>query len=126
MIQGGQATLALEMHRRLSRQVTDWLLPEADLVCLIRGLHQENLWAESVPVMEEYLSRYSQNAAPVRLKLAQILLMECNRPARAMKVLAKIDAQALDGSQRDFLQKLRSKAKQLRNEDVYEIADDDV
>ncbi len=74
IIQSGQAPLALKAHQRMSRQLPDWILPEQDLFNLILALHKSKLWVESVPVMAEYVEKYPQNSALVRLKLRRFLL----------------------------------------------------
>jgi hypothetical protein len=61
----------------------------------------------------------------VRLKLAQILLVDQHRPAQALRVLRKLDETALDVPRRELLAKLRVKAEQLHEEDPYEVADCD-
>ncbi len=75
--------------------------------------------------MAEYLAQYSEKAAAVRLKLAQILVVDQHRPAQALKVLRKLDESALDARQRELLAKLRAKAEQLHEADPYELADRD-
>ena len=105
----------------MARELPEWTLPEADLLALIQSLHEQKLWAESIAPMAEYLALYTQKAALVRLKLAQILVVQQNRPAQALKVLAKIDRTALDSRQQEFLGKARSpsprtpRARPLRN-----------
>jgi membrane associated rhomboid family serine protease len=123
IIQNDQPQLALKFHQRLSREIPDWELPENDLFKLILGLHKNKLLAESVPLMAEYIAKHPLKAALVRLKLAQILVTVQNRPAQALKQMDKIDATALDARQREFLDKLRAKAKQLHQLNPYEIAD---
>ena len=59
----------------------------------------------------------------MRLKLAQILVVQEHRPAQALKVMAKIDGAALDPPQREFFGKLQTKARQLHAQDPYEIAE---
>ena len=123
IIQSGQALLALKAHQRMVRELPDWTLSADDLFNLILALHKNKLASESVPVMAEYIKKYPQNSNLVRLKLAQILATVENRPAQALHVLAKIDPAAFDARQQDFLQKLRTKAEQLHQQDPYEIVD---
>lgn len=124
-VQSGLPALALKNHQRLSIELPGWGLTEADLLALIKSFHKNKQWVESIPAMIEYLARCPQNSALVRLKLAQILVMECNRPAQALTVMAKIDETALDDAQRTFLRKLRAKAQQRHEEDPYEVVDGD-
>jgi hypothetical protein len=113
IIHEGPPLLALRAHQRMSQDMPDWILPQADYWALIQALHQKKLWSESVPVMSEYLEHYPQNSGVVRLKLAQILAIEHHRPDLAMKEMAKIEASALDDRHREFLEKLRAKMKPL-------------
>ena len=82
ILRGGQPLLALRAHQRLSRELPGWKLPRSDLWNLIQALHAQKLWAESVPLMAEYLEHYSEHAAVVRLRLAQILLAAQKRRIR--------------------------------------------
>ena len=42
-------------------------LPEGTLLKLIRGLHRERAFQKSVPLMREFIRRFPERAAPVRL-----------------------------------------------------------
>jgi membrane associated rhomboid family serine protease len=95
-IQAGNALLALRANERLSREHQDWALPQPDMWNLIKLLHAGKHWSESVPLMREYLARYPQNAAQMRLTLAQILGVALHQPAAAKAELARVDAAALD------------------------------
>lgn len=111
VIRNGQVPLAIRVHQRLSSRYPGWVLPQSDLWNFIQTLHKQKLWSESIPLMEEYLKHYKQNASLVRLKLGQILLVEKKLPPQALNVLAKIDQSTLSPRQREFLGKLRARAK---------------
>ncbi len=125
LIQTGQPLFALKAHQRMARTLPDWRLPEPDLLALIQRLHEQKLWSDSISPMTEYLACYSQRATAVRLKLAQILVLHEHHPAQALKVMAKIDAATLDAPQREFYAKLQAKARQLHQQDPYEVAEHD-
>lgn len=125
VIADGQPALALAAHRRMAREIPDWTLSEPDLLRMIKAFHQQKLWVDSVPAMVEYISRHLDKEPLMRLNLARILVTEANRPLQALKVMAKIDTSALDASQQDFLRKLRAKARQLHEQDPYEVANED-
>jgi membrane associated rhomboid family serine protease len=125
VLQSGQPKLALVANQRLARELPGWQLPEAELLAIIGGLRQQNLWEESIPALVEYLAHYSQRATAIRLELARVLLAYQKRPAQAWKVMAKIDDSALDPRQRERLAVLRVKARQLHAEDPYEAANED-
>ena len=122
---GGEPSVALKFHQRIGREQPGWRLPEPDLLRLVQTLHEKNLFQESLPLMGEYLSQYPEKSEPMRLKLAYILLAKENRPAQALKVLAKVRDGELDAHQKQLLAKLRAKAEQLHQADPYELADAD-
>ncbi len=72
---------ALGYYQDLNRMPEGWRPLEGDLRKLIAVLQRGGQNAESIPVMEDYLARFPEKAAKVRLKLAQILVLE-QRPQR--------------------------------------------
>ena len=125
IIQNGQPELALKAHHRMLKTMPGWSIPENDLFNLILALHKKKLMAESIPIMVEYLKQHPQKSTLMRLKFAQILVTVQNRPAQALKIMAKINESELDDRQREYLDKLRAKASQLHEKDPYEIAEFD-
>jgi hypothetical protein len=67
-----------------------WEPPAAELAALINALHQENMWGDSIPLMVQAVRRFPEKAAPIRLKLAQILVQVEHRPKQALAVLSKL------------------------------------
>jgi hypothetical protein len=124
-LRDGNSTAALCLSQKIAGQDPDWLLPEAELLEAIRLLHHEKSWAESVEPMVQCLKRFPERATPMRLKLAQILLIEPQRPFKALAVLAKIPADALTPAQDELRRKLEAKANQLAEHADLEVADED-
>ena len=124
MLESGQPLFAFKAHQRMARELPDWTLPEPTLLAVIQAMHQKKLWADSIPAMVEYLANYAQSpkAPLVRLKLAQILIVEQKRPVQAMKVMARIAPTYLSADQHAFLEKLQLKARQLHAQSPYEVA----
>ena len=87
------AVLALD--QKLSATEPDWQLPEPALVKTIRLLHGQKQYTASLAPMVQYLKHYSAQTVPMRLKLAQVLLVSEKRPHRALGVLEKLDPAAL-------------------------------
>ena len=126
LVREGEPAIAAKVHERMQHEFPDaWHLPEQDLLAIIRGLREKRQWAEAIPPMVDYLARYPAKACAMRLELARILLAVEKRPSQALRVLAKIDAAALDDRQREFLAKLRATAEPLAEQSPYEFADQD-
>lgn len=111
VIRAGQLPLAVGVYRRLTVRHSGLTLPREDLWNFIQALHKQKQWSDSIPMMEEYLKHYKQNSEPMRIKLGQILLVEKHHPPQALNVLNKVDPKQLNTSQREFLAKLRARAK---------------
>ena len=76
----GNVKAAVEVYRRTQKDMAGWSVPEADLVKLIVGLRKAGLYGDAVPLMVDYLARYSTNATAMRIALAEALVRE-QRPA---------------------------------------------
>ena len=84
------ATLLRARHRKLPLE-TD----RRDLLALIAGLQKEKLWAESAPLMAELLERFPEGSEAVRIKLAQVCLMELDKPGKALELASSLEGQTL-------------------------------
>ncbi|MGA2256200.1 MAG: rhomboid family intramembrane serine protease [Thermoguttaceae bacterium] len=124
LIRDGHPAVAWAAYLRMTKELAEVALPEADLCALIAAFHKDKLWAESIPAMVEYLARFTARALPMRFKLAKILILE-SRPMQAIRVMAKIDKAALATNERNLLDKLHAEAVKRHARDPYEVADED-
>ena len=120
-----QPLAALASHRRAKQRYADWRVPEQDYVVLIALLRKLRLYNQAVPAMVEYLRTYSERVVPVRLALAEVLIEHMQRPGQALAVLARLNGQPLDATQRQLLEKLARKAQANYERDPYEVAPED-
>ncbi|TWT36727.1 Rhomboid family protein [Posidoniimonas corsicana] len=99
-------------------------LDEAELVPLIRLLHQAGKYRESAQFMARLIELRGDHAAdPVRLKLAQICVVEINKPARALELLGQVDAKRLSPEHLKLAKKIAAKARVLQQEGELELDD---
>ncbi len=90
----GRPKVALAIYQKMvGNDGSPWELPEAETMALINGLHREQLWSDSIPLLVQVLKRFSDRAVPARLMLAQILVQAEERPNQALAVLAKLPDQ---------------------------------
>jgi hypothetical protein len=122
----GHVPAALALWTKAQQQRPKWTPPEAELMGLIKLLHTQQKWPDSVPLMLEYTRHHgnSEKAPRVRLKLAQVLLRDLQRPVQALRVLSEIQASALPESLKPIHQQLVQKAEQMRDVGMYEIEGD--
>lgn len=125
LVAQGNPQAALAAHQQMLAKYPDWQLTEPDLFQLIAGFQRRELWRESLPIMLEYLRKYTANADSVRLKLAQVLLLKENRPAQALKVLAKFNPALLAPELQMQVARLEAQAQAARKKFPYEVADQD-
>jgi membrane associated rhomboid family serine protease len=111
---------AFVVHVQLANGVAGWQIPERELLGIIGGYHRKEMWSESIPAMVEYLRLYLERDTQVRLKLAQILVLQEQRPAQALRVLEPLNSAFLDEKQRGLYEKVHNKALQLQRAGVVE------
>jgi membrane associated rhomboid family serine protease len=99
-------------------------LDRGELLTIIKGLHAASRWTDSAPFMADLIERFPDGADLVRVKLAQICVVELQRPGKALELLAKVDAARLPGPQLALAKKIAAKARQMQAEGVFELDTD--
>jgi membrane associated rhomboid family serine protease len=123
-LEAGSTAEAYASYDKSVRTVVGWTPPDADWLALIQALLTEQDWRSGVTVMEDYLRRSTRPSARVRLRLAQVLVKELQRPAHALKVLDEIPNGALPQNLEATASQLRHQAEQMREEGVLELDGD--
>lgn len=123
LLQTGQATLAYKAHQHAMRTWDGWQLPEPELIGLVDAFHQQKMWADSIPLMRQYLTQYKQRSAQVRMRLAAILIQHLERPTQALQVLSKIDVRSLKHEAQVMWNKLRAQAQAGADKNPYEVTE---
>jgi len=124
-IDDGQVRAALAIYEQVAPHATEGQWSESSLTNLIKALLDARLWHESVPVMVHYLRTFSHNDVRVRLKLAQVLIREVKRPGQALRVLARIPANALPSDLETIRRKLEQQATKMQDEGELELETED-
>lgn len=122
-IEVGAPYEALSAYHGLAHEPEGWRPLEKDVLGLITLLDREKLIAESVPVMEDYVARFPEGSPRVRLRLAQVLVRDQNRPGRALRILAGLPEADLPDHLRPVRRRLEARARALtQSEDgAYEL-----
>ena len=120
-LEGGSVAEAYASYDKSVRTVAGWLPPDADWLALIQALLESQDWRSGVSVMEDYLRRSPKPSARVRLRLAQILVKEQQRPAHALKVLDEIPPGALPANLQTAASQVRRQAERMVEEGVLEL-----
>lgn len=125
LIDEGQWRMALAAHRRMGQELPAWRLPPREHLKLVAVLHAESQWAESIPLMVEYLHTHAQQSAKMRLQLARVLIEHERRPVQAMRVMEKIPAAELDEKLLRLRDKLMRIARKMHEEGEIEPPSED-
>lgn len=80
---------------------------------LIAGLFKAKRWDEVLPLMEEFIETYPEQAAPIRMRLANYHLNADEDPRAALKALKPINQETLTDEARSTFQKLVKTAKAM-------------
>ena len=109
----------------MAERLDGWQLSEQQLLAMIKALHLGKRWHDSIGPMVDFLKRFPDRAARMRLKLAQILLLHENRPSRALAVLGKIPSGSLDADLEKLRGQLLRRAEAMLEEGEIELAGED-
>lgn len=120
----GKLELALGLHRQLSQNDSRWQLDRAELTHLIRMLHTNKRWEESIPLMEEYLRQHPDTSGRVRVQLAQIYIVDQGSPSKGLKILKEMRAAVLDEEVVELRRALMIEARKMIEDGVLELQDE--
>jgi membrane associated rhomboid family serine protease len=121
----GRAAEALALHQKMTRIDAAWQLSQTQRLEMVKALHQQKLWSQSVAPMVDLLHHAADGAPRVRLKLAQILLVHEHRPGRALSVLQKIPPGTLSADLEKARRQLEAQARKLYDQGEIEVDDED-
>jgi membrane associated rhomboid family serine protease len=124
LIDEGDITGALSAYDKAARMFFNWP-PQTDHYKMIKDLHAHGAEADSVRLMRDYCRYYPGESSKVRLRLAQILIRNCQRPVAALRVLEEIQPGSLPADLEAVRQKLFRKAQEMRETGVVELEGDD-
>jgi hypothetical protein len=124
LINEGDVSGALAAYDKAARTLFNWP-SQPDLYVLIKALHARGAEPDSVRLMRDHCRYYSANSLKMRVKLAQILIRDFQRPVAALRVLEEIPPGSLPADLESARAKLARKAQQMLEEGVLELEGDD-
>jgi membrane associated rhomboid family serine protease len=125
LVDEGNVPLALAANARMAAQFDDWQLPEPLLYKLLAAAFGKDSDVDPVPLAVEYLHRHAKSAVIVRLKLAETLIRKQQRPAQALRVLAKLPPTGLSPKVQAIRQRLEKEAAAAVRSGLLEPAAED-
>lgn len=108
---------------RTARTLTGWP-SEPVMLDIIKSLHARKERVASVPYMEAYCQRFPEQGDRMRLKLAQVLIRDRQRPAHGLRVLEQVPESSLAADLRPIRRQLETLAQQMLEEGVLELEED--
>lgn len=120
-LEAGEVAEAYASYDKSVRTIAGWMPPDADWLALIQALLAAEDWRTGATLMQDYLRRSPKPSARVRLRLAQILVKEQQRPAHALKILDEIPPGTLPENLEATARQLRRQAERMREEGVLEL-----
>ena len=124
LIANGDVPAALAAYEKATRTLFNWP-SQPDLYDLIKALHAGGAESSSIRLMRDHCRFYPERSIKMRVKLAQILVRDCQRPVAALRVLEEIPPGSLPADLESARQKLAQKAQQMLDEGVVEMEGDD-
>jgi len=121
LLAGNKGTAALALYHKTVHAYESWELPEKELLQFTELVCDEKLWQAAVPLLENYLQRFSSRAVQARLKLAKILIEQQQRPTYASRILAELPRQGLAEKEEKLRTSLTAKAQKMIDDGVLEL-----
>jgi len=87
-------------------------LPQIHLAILIRDLLTGKDFNNAIPLMAEHIRRFTENRFTLQINLSKVLLQK-ERPQKALQVLKSIDKSAVDAKCAETIETLTAHAKSL-------------
>ena len=115
---------AFVLYKKLQPVGEGLTLSRTQLMKLIAALHKEKRWHDSCPLMAEVVQRFPEKSQAVLVKLAQICLVELQRPGKSIELLKSVDLHQLSPNMLTLAQKVAQRAKQLQAEGAIELEND--
>jgi membrane associated rhomboid family serine protease len=119
-VQQGNVAAGFKLLEKMKNVGGGLKLDRQELITVVQSLHTAQRWADSAPLMAEYIARFPGQADAMRIKLAQICIVELQRPAKALELLSWVDVKSLAEKQAS-LHRIRAKAKQMQLQGVVEL-----
>jgi membrane associated rhomboid family serine protease len=126
LIAEGEPLAAYEFFQQfsLSSQIAE--MPREDLLAMIKELLARERHGDAIAMMVDFLHAFPNQSTQVRLRLAQVLILQQQRPNQALRVLEKIPAGSLNEASEKARRQLVAQATRLRDEGtVMELASED-
>jgi membrane associated rhomboid family serine protease len=125
LIEKGDVNAAADAYHKAAQTLFGWPPPQPELYELIKAFHAQSAEVASIRLMRDHCEHYPRESSKMGLKLAQILLRDCQRPFAARKVLQSIPAGLLSADLEKARGKLLTQAEQMLEEGVLEVEGDD-
>jgi len=121
LLDAGKGSAAMTLYQKTLHLCESWELPEKQLLQFAELLCGEKRWSDAVPLLEDYLKRFQKRQIPVRLRLAQILVEQQQRPTYASRILADLPQSGLGPKEEKLRTSLEQKARKLIDDGVLEL-----
>jgi membrane associated rhomboid family serine protease len=120
-LQNGNVAAATKLFEKMRDVGGGIKATQSELLAVIQSLHGQQRWKDSAPIMADYIAAFPGQADPVRIKLAQICVVELQRPEKALELLWAMDLKKLPEKQVTLVKRITAKAEQMRQEGVVEL-----
>jgi hypothetical protein len=120
-LEQGNPLAALRLYEKMKEAGSTISLTREELLKVVQALHAAKRWQDSAPYMAEFIERFPEQADPMRIKLAQICVVELQRPGKALDLLADVDQSKLPEQHATLAKRITAKAHALEAEGVVEL-----
>lgn len=125
LIADGDAFEAWKLYQSLSLNYQPDQFAREDLLAMVKELLNRQMWTDGIELMVACLRAFPEQSSQIRLRLAQVLIVNQQRPKQALRVLSKITAGSLPEASEKARRQLIAKAKQVAEQGAIELEAED-
>lgn len=100
-------------------------LERLQLNAIIAWLLEQKRWLDSAPLLADMIDRFPEHAAPARIKLAHLCVIEFERPRKATELLSCINPRALPDESARLIKTINARAQQMLAGGSFEVDSND-
>jgi membrane associated rhomboid family serine protease len=120
-MKNGNVPAAIKLFEKMKGVSGGLKLQRNELLAFVQTLLAAKRWKDCAPFMAEFIARFPEGAEAMRIKLAQICVVELQRPGKAIDVLTGVDVRRLPEKQATLVKRIRAKAEEMQQEGVVEL-----
>lgn len=120
-LQSANPAAALLLYEKMRHVGGGIVLDRDEILAIVKHLQAADRYADSAPLLAELIRRFPEGADAARVKLAQICVVQLDRPGKALELLKGVKPDRLPAPQLALAKKIAAKARAMQADGAVEL-----